>query len=392
MMKAKYIYILLSSIIGMIGCNYSEDELTPSDIKEYELIIPQGNAEYDKKIVNWHTRIGKYILYKFKPADVYFNVNSIWSEIYTDTIYVDRTYLEDEYKIKFQGGVTQISIGKKNYVLRSGQDSIGYPDGSWVKFEILDKNLRFRSMYFIPNGNFKVEQAELEYVERQLDLLEECFLNPDFYTDDILRSQLPLKIILGCKLKYLKKQVDLSTGEYKYTIFPIKYHTSFNNLIFSHGDNSITKLTNENKKALKEELNNWFIEQIKDRLSLDKFYSVTQYTNLPDLKYKYNELYDWGLISPIRGTPTLYNLKKNDLDSYIQMILENSLQKMEKEPKNGNYILKYMNGKMVHIATGVLHPKKDRKGLIKKKYDILINEFKRLGVNLQAIGNLYQID
>lgn len=65
---------------------------------------------------------------------------------------------------------------------------------------------------------------------------------------------------------------------------------------------------------------------------------------------------------------------------------------MEKEPKNGNYILKYMNGKMVHIATGVLHPKKDRKGLIKKKYDILINEFKRLGVNLQAIGNLYQID
>lgn len=40
-------------------------------------------------------------------------------------------------------------------------------------------------------------------------------------------------------------------------------------------------------------------------------------------------------------------------------------------------------------CTGVLDPLKDVNGLVKKKYEILLKELKKMGIDLQKIGNFY---
>ena len=61
-MKTKNIlWILIVGFIGWIGCNDDNKTLTPSGVEEYELVIPQGNHEYDARIVDWFDRTGVYI-------------------------------------------------------------------------------------------------------------------------------------------------------------------------------------------------------------------------------------------------------------------------------------------------------------------------------------------
>lgn len=56
-MKTKSIlWILIVGLVGWIGCNDDGKELTPSGVEEYELVIPQGNHEYDA--VLWIGLIG----------------------------------------------------------------------------------------------------------------------------------------------------------------------------------------------------------------------------------------------------------------------------------------------------------------------------------------------
>ena len=39
-----------------MGCS-DDENLSPSDVPEYEITLPQGEHEYDDRIVNWFDRI-----------------------------------------------------------------------------------------------------------------------------------------------------------------------------------------------------------------------------------------------------------------------------------------------------------------------------------------------
>ena len=88
--------------------------------------------------------------------------------------------------------------------------------------------------------------------------------------------------------------------------------------------------------------------------------------------------YDLGLIQSSQSN-NLTTIKETDLESYLKMILTTSYETLTMEPESGEY-----SG---DDYTGILHPKKDREGLIREKYNLLIGEFERLGIDLQAMGN-----
>lgn len=76
-MKYRLIFIFLSLVLWA-SC-YDEDAPTPTEAPEFNYTLPQGNHDYDTKIVNWFDRCGFYILYKYDPRDVYWSIRH-WLE------------------------------------------------------------------------------------------------------------------------------------------------------------------------------------------------------------------------------------------------------------------------------------------------------------------------
>lgn len=52
---------LLTIILGLFlwtGCNDDDETLVPSTEPEFRYVLPQGNHDYDTKIVNWYEDCG----------------------------------------------------------------------------------------------------------------------------------------------------------------------------------------------------------------------------------------------------------------------------------------------------------------------------------------------
>ena len=74
-MKLYYLFILVGCLLA---CN-DEDSLTPTEIPEFGYSVPQGNHDYDDRIVDWNKRCNTFILYKFNLKELYWQVNA-WEE------------------------------------------------------------------------------------------------------------------------------------------------------------------------------------------------------------------------------------------------------------------------------------------------------------------------
>ncbi|WP_018339668.1 hypothetical protein [Butyricimonas synergistica] len=134
-----YIFILAASLVA---CN-DDNSLTPTETPEFGYSVPQGNHDYDDRIVDWNKRCNTFILYKFDLKELYWDVNR-WNES-TPT----------------------------------PEDS-SYP-------------------YPYSNGLLGAIADEV-YVGEQLDLVETLFL--DFYPDSTLYRLLPLKLLLCGELNW----------------------------------------------------------------------------------------------------------------------------------------------------------------------------------------------
>lgn len=366
-MKMKYVlWIFFIGTFGWMGCNDDNETLAPSDVAEYELVIPQGNHDYDARIVDWFERTGIYILYKFEPVDVYFRLGAAWQEGYADTSrtvnyyeMMETDYVEDdvvylagtEYKL----GVTETSATSWQEVLLNGKT-----------LSVINYSVKF-------GGVFLVQEADEAYVGQQLNLLEEVFLN--FYSDKLLRAAMPLKVLLGRDLK-------LVTGN-KTGLKDESYYTYFNNLLFSYGDENVETMTIAAKRTIKSNLNGWFVNDCLDgeNISLDEFYAVSDYQRPMTQTIPASECYGLGFVRQLAMTTQIEMIQDSDKQYYLDMILSNSYEKLTATPANDKY--------NANDFTGILHPMKDKNGLIRKKYDILIDIYKNHGIDLQVIGNRF---
>lgn len=125
--------ILLTGLCYIVSsCNYDETPLTASGIKS-GYIVPQGNHDYDSEILDFYSKYGSCLLYKFTDKDTY------WTP-----------------------------TGWKNGVL--GPSSQGGSPG------------------------YIVAPSDEKYVGKQVRLLKNlCFA---FYTDEFLKKFLPVKLML----------------------------------------------------------------------------------------------------------------------------------------------------------------------------------------------------
>jgi len=130
--------ILLVGLCYVVSsCNYDEAPLTASGIKS-GYTVPQGNHDYDSEIVDFYSRYGSCLLYKFTDKDTYWTPS-----------------------------------GWKNGVL--GLPAQGAATG------------------------YIVTAADEQYVGKQLDLLNKLWFG--FYSDAFLKKFLPVKVMLCSKVQ-----------------------------------------------------------------------------------------------------------------------------------------------------------------------------------------------
>ena len=76
-MKCSYLFIVLAA--GVLSSCYEEDALAPTEGTEEIFKLPQGNHDYDTRIVEWFECYGFYGLYIFDEKDIYW-ANQEWLE------------------------------------------------------------------------------------------------------------------------------------------------------------------------------------------------------------------------------------------------------------------------------------------------------------------------
>lgn len=341
------------------ACNDDDERLSPSDIAEYELVIPQGNHDYDDRIVDWFERTGVYILYKFDPVDVYYNPTGTWGEVRWDT--TRNEYPIEQGQVIYTDGSFVFGIGITEPI-PLGEIRFYEHNQGWYWYELRGEVLWGVECRVSKSGSLLVWEADEEHVGAQLTFVEENFLN--FYPDEVLREFMPLKLCLG-------KELQNADAEY------LHVYSNFNNLIVSHGDASLGSLTVEEKEAFKFELNSFLVNRVIDSLSLDAFYAVSDYSWTTSLERpSTSECYASGFI--VRPTSTS-GASCYDAEDFADVILENSYETLTAEPASGAYD--------ANDFTGILHRKKDVNGLIREKYDLLIAAFAERGIDLQKIGD-----
>lgn len=403
-MKYKILYLLFGLFVWF-GCN-DEDALKPSGTEEPFLTLPQGDNDYDHRIMALFEEYGVSIFYKFEPKDVYFTYTSgNWSELQIDTasrtstyyfeddpngytVQLDETqdsvFIFDESKAederdttRYKIGVTDIGGGlEQTVVVNTNSES----KPTWVV--VITEYLSYRE------NTFTVECADENYVNKQLDLLETAFMS--YYSSEMLKLGLPPRIMLGREL----------TGVSGNTTTSQAFATGSNCFIINYGDASIDVLTQENKRELKNSLNEWFLaEGLLDTLYTQfmentDFFEKTDYSIFSSGKPGSSTCAKNGIVSfyvnPVNwsvSTP-VETLQKGDLQSYLALAINYTYEELieEVDPvKTGGFLARWD----VTIGTGRLSSKQDTEGVCEEKYNIVIDYMKTLGVDLEEMSRAY---
>lgn len=204
-------------------------------------------------------------------------------------------------------------------------------------------------------GYFDVPAGE-NYVGQQLSMLKDIWLK--FYPDAALKAMLPKKVFLLDSFFYAY------TGKGKpVDNWPTLYDTYQGEDFFAvtWGGSRITSMSAAERYALKSTLNILFLTAARQKQIIVRSQDFTLLSNYAAVTR--TNYYELGLISYYSRTPD------TDWDAFVTMIVSNSYADLT-------------------APGGYLSPDFDTRGLIKKKYDVMIAWFKtNWGVDLQAIGN-----
>lgn len=202
----KWIYYLLLGAACLTACN-EEENITPTEGDEVFYELPQGNHDYDAKIVDYHNRYGFYILYEFGPKDLYWN-----------------------------------NMG-------------------WSKFMQGDKDF-----YYVATacGDLLGEPADPNYAGRLLEMCEKyCF---NLYPEDYL-SYMPLRFLLCQQLSRVviagSIVVDGETIILRDTL-PRNVYSAFNRFAVGWGSEAIDTISDQSKLYFSKDINTEFISILRN--------------------------------------------------------------------------------------------------------------------------------
>jgi hypothetical protein len=201
------------------------------------------------------------------------------------------------------------------------------------------------------NNTYTVDIANEAYVGKVLTFIQKNWLN--YYPDEFLKANLPFKVLLG---QNLRMKASATT---KYTVL-----SNYNQITVSNFSADFDTMTDAQKKTYVNNLHVEFFNFILARGKLDipqEFSAVTNYT-LP-------------------GSATAYYAQ-----GYVSLLVALQSDKLTKDFLS--YVALITSKTKAELDASVLKPTTDMAGLIKKKYDILINYYKtKYNIDLQAIGD-----
>ena len=76
-MKILRLVLLLSAGVMLWNCNPQEDDIIPEGIEE-KYTLPQGNHEFDDKIVEFYDSTGVFVLYRYESLDANWNITGLY--------------------------------------------------------------------------------------------------------------------------------------------------------------------------------------------------------------------------------------------------------------------------------------------------------------------------
>ena len=308
-MKLIKLVIALALIQWSVASCEREADLEPTPELEGvygDPTLPQGNHDYDTRIVAMFKTYKTMFLYKYLPHDLYWNVT------------------------QWKGG-TYDPVRDTTYQANGNYEDNGYFD----------------------------TPADENYVGQQLNMLDDIWL--DFYPDKYLIQCLPHKVYL---LDSLYRSMAKKGTPNRNVILA---YSGGDFIAATWGGARILQMTPAEKIALKNAVNTIFMGFATRRggaVTPGTFRIVSNYqtTTIP-----YNEN---GFLN------NNINNEGSDWTSYLNAIVTTPYSKMIA-----------IDGSATG-GPGILHPDFDTKGLIQRKYDIVIDFFKTVhGFDLQAVGN-----
>jgi len=201
------------------------------------------------------------------------------------------------------------------------------------------------------NETYTADVADEAYVGKVLAFVQKNWLN--HYSDAFLKANLPFKVLLG---QNLRMKASATT---KYPIL-----SNYNQITLSNFSADFDAMTDAQKKTYVNNIHTEFFNFIFNRGKLDiptEFGLVTNYTTAA-------------------SATTYYSL------GYVSYVVALQADKLNKDFLS--YIALITSKTKAELDATILKSTTDTGGLIKKKYDIIINYYKtKYNIDLQAIGN-----
>lgn len=298
----KFCITIGSLLFLLAGCTKEEETLTSSGIDEPGFFIPQGNRDFDRRIVDYYNRYGTYLLYKFSSKDAYWSVTR------------------------------------------------------W-------------------DSSYRLVEADPEFIGNQLDLIDSTFFR--YYDDSTLRKYLPRKFLLCSSIRFNNSGPQLD-GYLSITQTTGWVYETF---VANWGSSRILNIRGaiDSAARFRGNINYGFLRllDLNRKVSISPvFNSISDYST-PIITTMQSQRYKRGFLTTLNST--IPPSPQTDWYSYIQAIVQN----------NYNFLTD-ANGLAPNDNTfrGILTPVKDSSGLIRRKYDEVVNYYKStLNVDLQRIGN-----
>lgn len=315
----------------MSSCSYDEDELSPSN-EVSSFILPQGSHDYDATIQKFYDDNGVYLLYQFTDKDAY------WT-----------------------------------------------PSG-WTNGEITTDDTDGKQ-------GFLVTKADENYVGQQLSLLDEVWFEK--VPESARKALLPNVILLCSEVDDIVQKWDFSSYPFKQVCSPspITSHYNYDNIAVSYGSAAVETLTARQKATVSRDLMQTWVEYIADRKAAPsaEFSSSINYSSSDVTKvYNAHDACAVGTLNAGYSTSA-----KKDWALFLDMMLmypESYLAEDAGEFSKYQAFTNYVNGGYVYdyenVFHGILNAKKDTKGLLKQRYDLVRNYFiNTYNFDPQTVGN-----
>lgn len=326
--KVKLTSLMLALALNLASCDYSEDALLPSgDLTSNQL--PQGNHDYDQRIVDFNKKYGTCLLYKFTDKEAY------WS-----------------------------------------------PTG-WNMFQYNETNPAYTL------AGLACKPANENYVGKQIDLLNEVWFSK--FNDKFLKDFLPLNILLCDQHDSCYVTIKWDTSVTPMAQIPtinakaVPAWSNYNNITVGYGNEKIEAITDKQKTQMQTRIFHLWPEYFCKHgcTPTEEFSNAITYGKFDKSSSYLKDCNAYGIL-----TSTYNASPASDWQQFIIMMInypESYLN--DATAVLGPYDSFTPTGE-AKCFKGILTPVKDVNGLYLKRYKMVRQYFiDNYGMDLQIVGN-----